>query len=77
MTIWSVGGSRDPFPPGQARSRKEGVTRRRCGEGILAPMLSLKKGLIPGNKLARICWGAYAKVTGAVRASALVVCRML
>ncbi len=73
MTIGSVGGSLDPFP-GHARLRKGGVARRRYGEGIIALLLSLKEGLIPGNKLAGICWGAYAKATGAARAYALVVC---
>ena len=74
MTIGSVGGSLDPFPPGQVRLRKRGVTRRRYGEEIIAPLLLLKEGLISGNKLVGFCWGAYAKAAGAARASALVVC---
>ena len=74
MTIGSIGGSLDPFPVGQARMCKGGVTRRRYGEGMPFPLLPLKEGLILGNKLTGICWGAYSKATGAARASAHVVC---
>ncbi len=72
MAIGSVGGSLDSFPPGQARLRKGGVTRRCCGEGIIAPLLSLEEGLIPGNKLAGIIGDHIPKQRELLRLSYVV-----
>ena len=56
MAIGSVGGSMDPYPLGQARLRKGGITLRRYGEGIIFLLLSLKEGIFGGNIIAGICW---------------------